>query len=449
MAEYPKILICSLSRINMHDTQSNNLLLRNLFYDWPREQLAQIYSGGENTDEGFCRHTYRIAEADRRWGSLFFRLKGTFSGSETTNFSSADQSAFSGQTTMPARWRHSVGQYVMESGLYELIFKIRPSRTLMAWVAEISPDIIFAQGYSLSFVILPLLMKRQLHKPIAFYCSDDWPSYLYQSKRGMLSVVSMMMRKYLADATTTLLEESDIPFSFNSFMGAAYERQYGKPFTPMMHGDIPERFQRAPAIRLQPPDICSIVVAGGFDDSRWPLLMDLEEACRRLNHQGVCVKATVLATSFSPEGYSKIRACRYIEVRDDPGHEALPSYLKGADILFLPETFDKEIVRFNRFSISTKAHLFMFSRQPILVYGDPKTGLVSYARREGWASIVDQRNPDVLVAALREMVHGTSMRRSLISKADVVAMTNHDSTKIRKTFLTRLTEISAYGNRSH
>jgi hypothetical protein len=443
MSEYPKILICSLSRIHRRDRQSNNLLLRNLFADWPRERLAQIYSGGERLDEGFCGRSRQLTEEDRRWGSVFFGLKGKYTDTAKTAFGAEACTAPQERATVLSRLKHSIGIFCMETGLYELIFTLRPSRSLLAWVNDFAPDIIFAQGYSLSFVLLPLMLKRHLNLPIAYYASDDWPAYLYRSTNVFRSAVSYFVRRELASATMRLLRESEMPFSFNPIMGEEYERRYGRPFIPLMLGDNPERFQKAEEIRLQLSEVCSIVATGGFDDSRWPLLLDLEEACRRLNRTDICVKATVLASNISAEGYRQLRMCHYVELRDDPGHDALPSYLKGADILFLPETFDPVLARACRYSISTKAHLFMFSRKPILVYGHAETGLVAYARNEGWAHVVERRNIAALTVALGRMVRDAEMRRSLISSAERVTMANHDSAKIRRVFMSRLTNQAA------
>ena len=432
---YPKVLICFLTRINKNDTINNNLLLRNLFASWPKDKLAQIYSGGSNGDDGFCGRQYHISPKDRRFGSLFFKWKGEYADASFTDFSAEPDSVSDQRPSRLGRLKHDVGRYIMNSGLYELVFKLHPSQQLVDWAKAFDPDIILAQGYNLSFTWLPLFLKRQLKKPLAFYCSDDWPSYLYASQEGLNSFTAPLMRQIVIRSTKQLFENVDVPLSFNRLMGDEYERRYNKPFITLMHGDDPQRFRQAAPIRVQPPEVKSIVATGGFDDTRWPLLLDLEEACQRLNQEGILVKATVLASRISEEGYRRVRLCQYVTIRDDPGHELLPSYLKGADLLYLPETFDPRVAFGYRYSISTKAHLFMFSHRPILVYGHPANGVVQYANQEGWATAISERGGEILWFALKTLLTDDRFSKQLVNQADDVAKLNHNMKCNQKTFL--------------
>jgi hypothetical protein len=435
---YPKVLICSLSRINSNDTFNNSLLLKNLFAEWPRERLAQIYSGGSNSDEGFCEKQYQIGPHDRRFGRLFFKLKGEYCDASLSAFSSEPVRSVAQRSSQIGRLKQRAGRYLMDSGLYELLFKLRPSQQLVDWAKEFDPDIILAQGYNLSFTWLLLFLNSQLQKPLAYYCSDDWPSYLYASREGLYGLTAPLVRRIVDRTTKRLLAATEVPFSFNDMMGEEYERRYGKPFSTLMHCDDPERFRVAEPIRLHPPEAKSIIATGAFDDSRWPLLLDLEEACQRLNDMGIPARATVLTTQIPEEGYRRVKSCRFVVLREDPGHELLPSYLKGADLLYLPETFDRDLAQGYRYSISTKAHLFMFSQRPILVYGHPANGLVNYANREGWACVVDERNVDLLKDSLRSLLLDNKLREEKVQVANKVVMRNHDCTKVRAMFRAKM-----------
>ncbi len=441
-SEYPRVLVCVLTRVNAHDAFNNNLLLRNLFADWPKDRIAQIHSGGSsltresNDDEGFFGSEYRVGDEDRRFGPLKTRLRKAFKknpkATETTEHSQVASGRRSGRAAGLIR---RLGRFVTESGLAETIFPVRPSEALLEWVRNFNPDVIFAQGYNLSFTWLPMQLKKRLGVPIAFYTSDDWPSYIYTDRAGLMRVISPFIRRIVAKATQELITDTDCPLAFNRMMALEYQRRYGKAFGTIMHSDDPDRFRRAEPIGLQPPGTKSIVAAGGFNSSRWPLLLDMEEACRELAVEGLEVRVTVLTSSIAPEGRKRVNECRHIEVRDDPGHDLLPSYLKGADALFLPETFDERQAEAIRYSVSTKAHLFMLAQRPILVYGDARTGLVTYARDEGWANVVCTRDIPALKSAVRRMLTDQEHTARLVAIADEVFQRNHDSRTVRKEFL--------------
>lgn len=435
---YPKVLICSLIRINQNDNFNNSLLLKNLFVSWPKENLAQIYSGGGNDMEGFCGQQYHIAARDRRFGKIFFKWKREYADSLLT-FSPVKPAGISEQRVdRREQVNQAAGRFVMTSGLYELLFKIRPSRQLIDWAKSFDPDIVLAQGYNLSFIWLPLILKKELKKPLAYFCSDDWPSYLYTLHDGMYGFTMPVLHRIVTKLSKRLFAATEVPFAFSHAMGHEYEQRYGKSFTILMHSDDLQRFERAEPMRVQPPGVRSIIATGAFDSTRWPLLLDLEAACQQLNQEGIRVQATVLVSRMSEEGYCRLGTCRHVELRADPGHDILPSYLKGADLLFLPETFDPIVAHGYRYSISTKAHLFMFSHQPILVYGHPENGLLQYASQEGWAEVLAERTPEKLKNALRRLLTDRNYCSRLVSRSDAVVRQNHDRTRNQNVFWQRL-----------
>jgi hypothetical protein len=436
--DLPKILICSITRINEHDTTNNNLLLRNIFANWPKEHLFQIFSGGSNNDRGYCGEYYELSSSDRRFGKLFVKLK-----KDLTNLSTLDphikrQEQGHHRRSFAASVKSAVGNFFVESGIYELVFKITPSEKLLQWVRRISPDIIFVQGYTLSYIWLALMLKKVIKKPILYYAADDWPTYLYSSREGALRLTEPMMRRLVADAEKKLFKHTDVPFSFNVMMEEEYQKRYGKLFVPIMHCDDPHRFRKAMPFRIHDARTYSIVAAGFFDDSRWPLLIDLEEACRRLTMSGVKVRAAILATHITSEGYERLRTCAFIDVVEAPNHDRLPSYLKGADILFLPENFDEMKAAGYKYSISSKAHLFMFSERPILAYGLLQTGVIQYAEREGWACVVAQRDVGQLTEAVRKLLFDKTYTAALVDRARRVADSNHDCDEVRRKFDSRV-----------
>ena len=54
--KFPKVLIIYNSRINMAD--QHGVSIREWFADWPKEYLAQIYSGGEIGENTFCGYNF-------------------------------------------------------------------------------------------------------------------------------------------------------------------------------------------------------------------------------------------------------------------------------------------------------------------------------------------------------------------------------------------------------
>jgi len=85
-------------------------------------------------------------------------------------------------------------------------------------------------------------------------------------------------------------------------------------------------------------------------------------------------------------------------------------------------------------SVSSKAHLFMFTGRPILVYSDAATGIARYAREESWAAVVEQRDSLQLAGVLQQLMMDQTEQHRLIAGARRVALKNHHLPSIQSAF---------------
>lgn len=433
----PRILVIAMGRINATDASNNGLLLRNLFADWPREDLAQIFSSGDNGDSGFFGRYYQLGARDRRLGSLFYllKLKSQVGGSGELSTTSP--------IPMPKNKAHPFKDFLkrvlVDSGLYEVLFRPRISAEMLTWAQEFKPDLIFAQGYSLSFAWLPVLLVRRLSVPIAYYPTDDWPGEAYRPSI-QFSFLARLMSRVVSRGARGLVEKASLRLAFNPYMQQEYAARYQRDFSVIMHGDARGRFEAVQPIRLAEAHEYWIVTVGAFNQNRKPLLDDLDQACALLNAQGIKVKATVFPVASLSKCGQEGADYRHLGFAPCPSHEDLPAVLRGADILFLPERFDNSAEGI-RLSVSTKAHLFMFSGKPIVVYSAPSTGIARYAREMGWAALVDRQDPRLLAEVLGRLITDGGYRQSLIDQAGSTADQNHDLGAIQSEFRNRLESV--------
>jgi glycosyltransferase involved in cell wall biosynthesis len=435
---YPRVLVVAMSRINARDTANNGLLLRNIFGAWPRECLAQIYSSGDNADEGFFGRYYQLGPQDRRMGGLFYRLKA-----EEQRIINTSVSAIERPTTTRHKLRLTrmlLKRILVDTGFYEMVFRPRLSAEMLACVKEFQPDIIFAQGYCLTFTWLPIMLANHLHLPIAYYPTDDWPNETYRSHNTIIPIISWLVNHAVTVSSRHLVDKAIVRLAFNQYMQEEYMRRYGKKFAVLMHGDEYSRFQAVRPQRMAAPDKCWIVGTGLFNHERLPLIHDLDAACDILTAKGLQIKATIFPVNQLPEMSSNTHGFRNIHFEPCPTHNGLAAILQGADILFLPERFGGTAHGI-RLSVSSKAHLFMFSGKPIVVYSDPVTGIARYAQEDGWALVVDRRDPYLLGATLEKIMTDSGLRERLIIAGSRTAMKNHDITAIRASFYALLCSV--------
>lgn len=420
--DYKKILIVTAGRINFSDTANNGLLFRSLFNTWPKNSISQIYNSGSNDDKGVWGSYYKLNSSDRRLGKLYSRLHKENSIKTSTYTSNK----CSKKKTFLEKIIFTFKRILIETGIYELIFYPKLSLELINWLDEINPDIILAQGYSITFTKLPLLIKKYTGAKLAFFTTDDWPKYLYAGNNGEIKALSIIPNLYTKKLFKQFIREIDIPIAFGFPMQKEYTIRYGKKFNSIIHADNSLRFKNAVTERLVDNNTFSIVTIGSFDKFRVPIIADLNRCCENLKLKGLNSQIQVISDAIEPESYFVLKDMDHVNIHRDPGSDNLVPLLKGADLLVLIETFDNNRAEAIKLSISTKAHLYMFSKVPILLLSHPITGISNYAREYNWAYVVNSRNEQDITNALELLLTNNKLRSDLIENAYNVAMKNHN-----------------------
>jgi hypothetical protein len=221
-------------------------------------------------------------------------------------------------------------------------------------------------------------------------------------------------------------------------MTREYTKRYKKKFIELNHSDDYFRFENSEVKRIYESDVVTIVTTGTFSYERWPLVIYFSKACTILEQLGYNMKIVIFSNSIDSEGLIELRKYSNIIIRDDPGNNLLPAYLKGADILLLPETLDKNLAETIELSISSKSHLFMFSKVPIIVFSDDRTGVAKYANRLKWAKVLNSSDINHIANVIQEILLDKDMAKNMVNIAFDVACRIHDRKIVNSNFINSL-----------
>lgn len=421
-SKFPGVLIILMAKVKADDP--GNLLIRSQFGDWPHDSLAQIHATGDAQGHGeFCRRNYCLQECDRLFGRIFQLLRGAVV--EMVALDRIEKQVNIHTDGLLWRWARTIkkrfGDWLINSGLWELIFRVRLSKSMVQFVEDFKPDLIYCQGYSLGFATLPLLIGRRCGIPICFQTTDDWPSYTY---RG--AFMGWLLRR----SAQQLVATSSVRVVFGQKMQREYERRYGVQFEATYHLDDPQRFSSVPCIQVQP---LRIVYTGSLILRRYEALLDLLDVVRSLQDRIQPLEIVVYCTGLPKDIPQELLNSPEVKFFPLPTHEELPRVLASASILFLPESFNiaSEMIEY---AISSKSHLYMMSKRPILVYGPRSSGTVGYAIDGGWAEVVAIRNCDLLKQSLWKLLHDCERHVELNRRALECVRNNHDLVAGRERF---------------
>ncbi|MHB9131489.1 MAG: glycosyltransferase family protein [Armatimonadota bacterium] len=434
---YPRVLMVTKSCINNVDGFSASV--KNWFHDWPQNHIATLYSGGPEPDHTFCDQCYQLTARDRRWGTLFMRLKHSPLGVQSHVTATQPILLSSTWRSRGKRLLRRFGSSLLETGLWETLFPPRLSTHLLQWVADFQPDLLYAQGHDLAFMWLPLLLHKHFGIPICLQISDDWPKELYAS-----SVVAPLIRPVVERTFRELLDSTSIRFSTSEVMSREYWRRYRTSFQPLMISDDFSRFQRAVPRRVAEDHITSIIYTGAISSNRWQSLADLARVAQEINDEGHPIVISAFVTDIPEAARTTFAQFSVLRLYPPLRNDEVPEVCKGADILFLPEGFSPEYYDYIKLSISTKAHLYMMSQRPILLYGPSGVGIVEYGRTWGWAHVVDRNDPVLLRNAIQRLMIDRAYVDRLVHRATEVAEQRHDASVVREYFRKTLLAATDY-----
>lgn len=106
---------------------------------------------------------------------------------------------------------------------------------------------------------------------------------------------------------------------------------------------------------------------------------------------------------------------------------------KQADILFLPNSFDRVHSKILKTASPVKMSEYLASGVPILVHAPPYAYISWYARKYGWGLVVDKPNPGLLKEAILKLLSNKKLQQDLVKNAQQTALL-HDQDRVAGIF---------------
>jgi hypothetical protein len=406
----------------VHHDDPDNLLIRSLFGDWPKENLAQVYTGNYFGKGEFCGRYYEIGRSDRKLGHIFKTLKPI--GVNLVSGLPATDQAKNAHKILFKRIGKYLAHQIIDSGLWDLVFPVQLSSRLHSFIKTFDPELIYTQGYSLSFTNLALNIAKEFNIPIFYFPVDDWHSYLYQGH---------IIHRKVDLVAREIAKSASLRFALGPKMTEVLSKRYDLEFECIYNADDITRFDIKNTGKISQGKL-TIGLTGSLYLGRTKCLLDLFHACQLL---GAKFKINVYAPNVPVDTPRILLDSKNVEFMNLPSHDELPSILKKCDLLFLPESFDPAYRKAIELSISTKAHLYMLSQRPILVYGPPWSGTVDYAKRYSWGITVDKRDELALLNGFKLATSYATAKEST-ARGYAVGCLNHDIRALRKIVVERL-----------
>lgn len=421
MIVFPRVLILTKTRITELD--GSGASLGKWFVDWPKDRIAVIHSGGaKHVASVINAKEYKVTGRERRFGKLFDRLKTSSLGIATV-VSGNSKVEFKRRDFGLRFIKYGLGKIVLETGLWELVFDTFLSSYLSFWIEEFQPEVLFAQPTDLGFMKLCWDISKKYNIPICIEIGDDYPETLYAN-----SLFSMFLRTLVKRRFERIVHTAKTRIGISNIMCEEYGRRYGVNFDVLYYGDSQRRFDYAqPKISEGGQNSINLVYCGSLYLRRWQSIVDIASAAARIEQKKRPVIIHVYTSRVEPCAIAAFQKLANILVHDMPADVDVPSILKGADILLLPESFEPTVAQHIRFSLASKTPLYMMSQRPILVYGPSDAGTIRYAKEWKIALVVEKEGDiECLVVSINRLLRETSLVKMLNERAKECVFRNHE-----------------------
>jgi glycosyltransferase involved in cell wall biosynthesis len=436
---YPRVLIVGQS----FDTSTGGgITMSNLFKGWPKERLAVISDLKYYPNADVCNQYYRFGADEYRYiwplSHLFKHRRS--SGKLDMNEEIVDPNI---STRMHESWQENTGHLQKQGRFWRLLYafneligaeqiirRLQLSENLSEWTRNFRPDIIYTQAGCLHEMSLVKQLIETIKVPYVIHMMDDWPSTLYGD-----TLLAPYLRWRLNKDFLDLLDHSSVFIGISQKMCDIYKQRYQRDCIPFHNPIELDNWLAYTKKDWKASTPFRIMYTGRIGTSIQTSLVDICEAVYELNQDGLAVKFDiVLSPSCDTKTKQRLERPGCVCVLPAIPYKNIPACLAKADLLVLPLDFDRESVKFARYSMPTKAPEFMISGTPVIVYASSELAVTEYARKEKWAYVVSERNISTLKKSLLELINDQALREKLSHRAQALAIQNHDAMQVRTAF---------------
>lgn len=276
-----------------------------------------------------------------------------------------------------------------------------------------------------------MILRRSKIRQIVI-CSDTGISMIggyWLARNAGIPYSLLMMDLYggnnsgMANLTAPLFERKIFRNAQNAIiMGEAHLRHfqshYPRDYVLIMNSvDIPEKIPQP----LKKQDSYRILYSGAVYWAQQDAIQNLIDAIADMPQFKFLLYTPQANQELTQSGLELRNVCLgYLP------HKELLELQREVDFLFLPLSFSDRYRLVVETANAGKVYEYMASGKPIVIHAPGYAYLSQYAKREGWAMVVDDPNPAVLRQALLDLSADVAWQQQLVERAWLTVQKKHD-----------------------
>lgn len=425
-----KLLIVSHNLISQ--TTNMGKTLRSYFQDFSPDEVAQFYIHSEvPVDGSICRNYYRFTDMDALKSFFLLPNKGRCFGADDIHEDRVSARTDTG--ILASAYQVGRGRTAEIYLMRDLVWKLSSwnNSKLWEWVDDFNPDIIFLASGDYGFIYdIARTIADYVHKPLVVSCVDDF--YLYN--RNEKSLLGWFQHRLFLKTVYKTMERASALFVICPSMKKEYEKLFGKKcfvlHTSADKKNIPE--SNMPH---------GVVYLGNVGLRRNEQLAQMGRALKNIVGEGIPQYIDVYSAEQDPEKLKVLTEENGIRFHGMVSAEEVHKIMNESMAVIHTESFDEQIRRIVRFSVSTKIPDCMMNGPCLIAYGPKEVASISYLQ-ENQAAYVITEDVD-LESDLQEIFANPELRETIKINARQLAARNHSADAVPQSVRCWLEQICA------
>lgn len=403
--------------------------LRSYFGDFSSDEIAQFYVHSEvPTDNSVCENYFRFTDVDVIKSIIYPEHNGKIYKNNieiNLDFSRVDSGL------LKEVYQHGRKRTALTYVARDLCWKIGHwyTKQLKQWVAEFNPNLIFFAAGDYSFMYkIAYKITCDFDKPLVVVCMDDY--YLF-NKNEDTTLGRIHHHIYMNSVKKTMAKASAI-FTICDTMKNEYAKLFKKDCYTLHTSVKNEKI----ALDKTFSDKKKISYIGNLGLKRYLQLIEI----------GKIIKNNKISLKWDAiDVYSAEERCEFIKdltiengirFHGKISAEQVLQVMAESDVVIHVESFDIEMKKRTKYSVSTKIAESLMYGPCIFAYGPEGIASIDYLREHEAAYVVTNRV--FLEKGLKEISGDEAIRNKIINNARVLAYKNHrmeeNSKKLKEQF---------------
>lgn len=337
------------------------IMMSNLFEEFESNRILQYYT-----------HECKI-ELQSKFKSRRIDIRPTFAREfHRTVRSLLRKEASRGLSDSDSELRNTGARHSSWQVWLDLIVPSELKRDMFDEIHNFRPDVIYTQVYSYSLLKLVIKISNIFLCPIVVHTLDDW-----MGSNNKEDIVSWIPDFYFNKMFKKVLNNGEKHMVASPKMKCYMERKYGGKYSFVMNCSKFIEIGTTP--RETSP--LKLVYTGGLMLERFQVLDEVATILKSVNR----IKAKYEMHVFAPDAHIRCYQERMqdnIIFHNGVKHCEVSSVLRSADVLMHVESFNPNVVKFTKYSLSTKIPEYLSSAKPVIYYGPKSVGVAEFLAGE-------------------------------------------------------------------